>query len=152
VRFVASRPAGVYDHQNESQFRADVERTLQTLVQSAPATEPAILELEQVDADGAVQLDFRTTDYCRVKLGGSGVITFEFPLGVAVRRSYVVEIERVGVGPIELVFDSGFRWPGGLSPELAEAHGAVDVITLIAPSKTMLFGVAQSDFLAVPRP
>jgi hypothetical protein len=153
VRFIAPRPASAYDALNEAQFRVDVERALQQVVSGATATpEPTILELDPVTANGVVELDYRETDYCRVQLGGVGTIAFAFPLGVKARRTYVVEIERVGVDPIELVWVAGFHWPAGAAPELSTDAGAIDVITLIAASDTLLYGVGQNDFLAEPRP
>jgi hypothetical protein len=153
VRFIAPRPAGVYDALNESQFRVDVERALQQLGGGdAPAAEPTIKDLGTVTADDDVQLDYRATDYCRVQLAGEGTVTILYPLGVKARRTYVVEITHIGADPIELVWGAGFYWPAGEAPTLSAAGGAVDVITLIAASNTKLFGVGQNDFLSEPRP
>lgn len=89
--------------------------------------------------------DFRETFINTIVLDGP-TIAIQNPLGVAAGSTYILILKQDATGGRAATWGTAYKWPGGGAPALTGAASAVDVITFVAESDTIIYGAPGYDF------
>jgi hypothetical protein len=85
-----------------------------------------------------------TKQIATVTLGGNRTLANQ--TGAVAGGTYVLIVTQDGTGSRTLAYGTNYKFPGGTTPTLSTAAGAVDVLTFVSPNGTLMYGVAQKAF------
>jgi hypothetical protein len=110
---------------------------------SGAAGSSAVALVDDGYNDGYIYTDASAANVFTVTLAGNG--TLANPAGLVAGFTYMWVITQDGTGGWNLTYDTLFKFPGGTTPTLSTAAGAVDLLSALYDGTSLLV-VSQTGF------